>query len=51
MYLCRKNIEYTLCFFLVIINIERIIKNMKLNEIKVILTGGKDDREIQNGIQ
>mgnify|MGYP007075883216 CR=1 FL=1 len=29
----------------------RIIKNMMLNEIKVILTGGKDDREIQNGIQ
>lgn len=29
----------------------RIIENMMLNDIKVILTGGKDDEEIQNGIQ
>lgn len=29
----------------------RVIKNIRLNGIKVIFIGGKDDGEIQNGIQ
>ena len=46
------SLKYKIYFMLIFsYNKYRIIENMKLNEIKVILTGGKDDGEIQNGIQ
>lgn len=59
MYLCRKNLrifilaeKYRIYFMLLFsYNKYRVIKNIRLNGIKVIFIGGKDDGEIQNGIQ